>query len=102
MCYSPRLGSTSKTQDASSASLGSDVPAPPKNAAVGGKASLQPERTTCHGQRNRCYTSEQNTTLLEMQQILDVCDFAFVSSKHRTFPSSICDFYFLVQLGGCV
>lgn len=38
-------GSTSKTQDASSASLGSDVPAPLKNAAVGGKASLQPERT---------------------------------------------------------
>lgn len=43
--FSPRLGSTSKTQDASSASLGSDVPAPLKNAAVGGKASLQPERT---------------------------------------------------------
>ncbi|PRQ60421.1 hypothetical protein RchiOBHm_Chr1g0381011 [Rosa chinensis] len=38
-------GSTSHTQDASSASLGSDVPAPLKNPGVGGKASLQPERT---------------------------------------------------------
>ncbi|XP_061995926.1 uncharacterized protein LOC133713909 [Rosa rugosa] len=38
-------GSTSHTQDASSASLGSEVPAPPKNPGVGGKASLQPERT---------------------------------------------------------
>lgn len=43
--FSSYLGFASQTQDASSASLGSDVPPPPKNPGVGGKASLQPERT---------------------------------------------------------
>nr|XP_008380931.1 uncharacterized protein LOC103443809 [Malus domestica] len=40
---SSKPGSASKTQHESA--LGSDVPARSKNTAVGGKASLQPERT---------------------------------------------------------
>ncbi|XP_015571200.1 uncharacterized protein LOC8274354 [Ricinus communis] len=39
-------GSTSQTQDIHHISMSSsDVPAPPSNTAVGGKASLQPKRT---------------------------------------------------------
>ncbi|XP_021826274.1 uncharacterized protein LOC110767134 [Prunus avium] len=38
-------GSTCSQAQHETESLGSDVPAPPKNTAAGGKASLQPERT---------------------------------------------------------
>lgn len=39
------LGSTCSQAQHETESIESDVPAPPKNAAAGGKASLQPERT---------------------------------------------------------
>ncbi|XP_020413644.1 uncharacterized protein LOC109947579 isoform X2 [Prunus persica] len=38
-------GSTCSQAQHETESIESDVPAPPKNAAAGGKASLQPERT---------------------------------------------------------
>lgn len=44
-CMCVCLGSTCSQAQHETESIESDVPAPPKNAAAGGKASLQPERT---------------------------------------------------------
>lgn len=45
VCVCVCLGSTCSQAQHETESLESDVPTPPKNAAAGGKASLQPERT---------------------------------------------------------
>ncbi|XP_008234732.1 PREDICTED: uncharacterized protein LOC103333632 [Prunus mume] len=53
---SSTLGSTCSQAQHETESIESDVPTPPRNAAAGGKASLQAERTPGLGQGNRSHS----------------------------------------------